>query len=264
MYVCFGRDPRGAVSGLACAGGAAVRVVRAMPCARIILAISKRRAGLDGDLARALSAMNSRCSAGGGAAVSTMTLSACVNVADVCRDVLLVAVEWAEGALHVPRKRKREFDNQTTVRHGSKSVKLFRNGRVHVTGCKSLADFQAAVADVCAALSDAGVRTSDGQPMRFDRVTVHMMNVTFDAGSRLRLRPLRDALTALGHAVRYDADVYPGLNAKLCTGDGRRVTALVFGSGKVILTGACGPADLDRAHRELVGAIDGCPCARAV
>ena len=73
---------------------------------------------------------------------------------------------------------------------------------------------------------------------------------------------LRDALVSRGHCTLYDADMYPGLNVKLRVGDGRRVTALVFGSGKVILTGACAAADVADGHRALVAAIESCPDAR--
>lgn len=196
-------------------------------------------------------------------AVSTMTVTAQLNVSSVCRDKLLVAVGWmeGEGPLTAERKPTRptsrppkpDFNNQTTVRYGSKSIKMFRNGSVHVTGCKSMADFVQAVSAVCDAMTQAGIEPGGVRVTGFD---TQMINVTFNANATLGLRELRELCLMRGWGAMYDADVYPGLNVKIPVCQDRRVTALVFRSGSVILTGAKTAAHVQEAHQQLTRILD--------
>ena len=198
--------------------------------------------------------------------VSTMTLTAQLNVTSVCRDKLLVAVGWMEGegpltaepkptrpSSKPPKPRRPDFNNQTTVRHGTKSIKMFRNGSVHVTGCKTLDDFVQAVTAVCDAMTQAGIETDGVRVTGFD---TQMINVTFNANVTLGLRELRDLCLGRGWAAMYNADVYPGLNLKIPVGNGRTVTALAFRSGNVILTGGKTAAHVLEAHASLTHLLD--------
>lgn len=183
------------------------------------------------------------------ARVCTMTFTAKTSLASVCRSSVMVATSLVDGngPLGFSKKRMRDagFFNQTTICHGSKSVKVFKNGRIHVTGCTSPAQFLEVAAAVCCLLDlcgdDTGTHITD-----FD---VHMININFAAGRNLLLQDLRDSCLARGHTAMYDADVYPGLKVKLGVG-ASKVTALVFKSGKIIMTGK-GPAHLAAAHRHI-------------
>ena len=200
-------------------------------------------------------------------AVSTMTMTAQLNVSSVCRTQLLVAVGWmeGEGPLTTERRtpsrfakpRRADFNNQTTVRYGTKSIKMFRNGSVHVTGCKTMEEFVQAVTAVCDAMTQAGIEP-DG--VRVTDFHAHMINVTFNTNQTLGLRGLRDHCIGRGWAATYDADVYPGLNMKIPVSGGPVVTALVFRSGNVILTGAKTAEHVREAHHTLTHMLD----ARAV
>ena len=199
-------------------------------------------------------------------AVSTMTVTAQLNVSSVCRDKLLVAVGWmeGEGPLTAERKPSRptsrppkpsrpDFNNQTTVRYGSKCIKMFRNGSVHVTGCKTLVDFVQAVSAVCDAMTQAGIEPGGVHVTSFN---TQMINVTFNANATLGLRELRDLCLVRGWGAMYDADVYPGLNVKIPMGQDKTVTALIFRSGSVILTGAKTAAHTLEAHSKLTHLLD--------
>lgn len=199
------------------------------------------------------------------AAVSTMTITASLNVRRVCRDSMMIALSLVEGdgpllaseAKTHKRKRSSVFFNQITMRHGTKSVKVFYNGSMHVTGCTSPAEFWEVATAVCNFMSDTvAPQTTDGsEVVCIQGFDVQMINVNFGAGMELYLKGLRDTCAALGYMASYDADTYPGLNVKLPIGE-RHVTVLLFKSGKVIITGAKTAAELDTAHRMITDVLD--------
>ena len=199
------------------------------------------------------------------AAVSTITITSALNVKKVCRDSMLIALSLidGDGALSSgesrKRKRKRtaEFFNQVTMRHGTKSIKVFGNGSMHFTGCTSLQQFAHIAEEVCAMLRDvAGIEATDGmEDLHLVDFCIQMINLNFGAGRSLHLQGLRDRCTELGYVASYDADMYPGLNVKVPVGE-RRVTVLLFKSGKVIITGAKTPSELEQAYVMITDVLD--------
>lgn len=201
----------------------------------------------------------------GPASLSTMTVTATLNVDTVCRDSMAIALSLVDGDgplttrnKNSGRKRKRaEFFNQITMHHGTKSIKVFKNGSMHVTGCSNPLQFVDVATEVCALMGDvAGIEANDGSgTIRVTRFDVQMINLNFAAGRHLFLQDLRDDFAARGCVASYDADTYPGLNVKLPIG-GRWVTALIFRSGKVIITGAKTAVELSEAHAMVTAAVD--------
>lgn len=201
------------------------------------------------------------------ATISTMTVTATLNVSRVCRDSMAIALSVVDGdgpltvsSKHAAKRRKRPssvFFNQITMRHGTKSVKVFYNGSMHVTGCTSLAEFWKVATAVCAFMGDvAGIETTDKTgAVCIQHFNVQMINMNFGAGKGLFLQELRDTCASLGYIASYDSDTYPGLNIKLPVGD-RRITVLMFKSGKVIITGAKTADELDRAHAMITKVLD--------
>ena len=189
-----------------------------------------------------------------------MTIAGKLNLLQVCPTQLVVAVEWMEDSSDLTTarsSRKPQFNNQVSVKFGSKSVKMFRNGSVHVTGCKTVQDFVDAITAVCEAMTLAGI----GAVVEVVSFDVVMINVTFSAAAALGLRDLRDKGLAKGWTASYDADVYPGLNLKIPVDEGtataRNVTALIFRSGNIILTGARTPSQVVEAHTRLMSLVAG-------
>jgi len=199
------------------------------------------------------------------ASISTMTVTAKLNVRRVCRDSMAIALSLVDGDgplaahAHKSHKRKRSsvFFNQITLRHGTKSVKVIFNGSMHVTGCTSPAEFQRVADAVCDFMSEvAGIETSDGTPaVRLCDFDVQMINLNFGAGMQLPLRDLRDRCVEQGYVASYDTDMYPGLNVKVPV-DQRRVTVLMFKSGKVIVTGAKTALELETAYGLIAAVLD--------
>jgi TATA-box binding protein (TBP) (component of TFIID and TFIIIB) len=205
------------------------------------------------------------------ASVTAMTITAKLNVKAVCRDTVAIALSMVEGdgplsstktkKVETRSRRKRAgsgaFYNQFTMYYGSKSVKVFRNGSVHVTGCQSPREFVRVTKAVCNLIQDiGGIEPEEGGRLTVSDVAVRMINMNFGIDRRLHLRALCDVCVAAGFTARYDADVYPGLNVKLPIG-GRVITVLLFKSGKVIITGARTAQELECAHAMITSLVAG-------
>lgn len=220
----------------------------------------------------ALHAINTRGS--GKAKVSTMTVTAKLNAPKVCRESLAIALSLVDGdgvlsstrhqrgrkgrpGTLAKRKPRAEFFNQVTMYHGTKSIKIFKNGSMHVTGCASPMQFLDVASAACKMLQDtAGVCADDGGTVKVVDFSIQMINLNFAAPSALFLQELSQACAVLGYHATYDADTYPGLNVKVPVGEGRRITALLFKSGKIIITGAKTPTELDEAHRMITELVE--------
>lgn len=197
------------------------------------------------------------------ASISTMTITASLNVRRVCKDSMVIALSLVDGdgplttAKTHKRKRTSVFFNQITLRHGTKSVKVFLNGSMHVTGCTSPMQFVDISAAVCAFMANvAGVETVDGDcNVRIVGFDIQMINLNFGAGTQLHLQSLRDRCTERGYVASYDSDMYPGLNVKVPVGD-RHATVLLFRSGKVIVTGSKSAHELETAHALITDVLD--------
>lgn len=195
------------------------------------------------------------------AKISTMTITATLNAARVCRQSVALASELVGSLVQdeAPKKRKRgkeaNFFNQITVHHGSISIKVFKNGSVHATGCKSPMEFIEVASSLCRLLTDtAGIEASDGGPVRLTAFAVQMINLNFALPGPLFLQDLRASFVEGGHWASYNPDTYPGQNAKMTVGS-RVVTALIFKSGKVIITGSKGADELREAYRAAMAVL---------
>lgn len=200
------------------------------------------------------------------AKVSTMTFTARLNVGALERDTMQLALGMVEddgGPLKTAYKKgtkskaPSDFCNQFTLRHGTKSVKIFLNGSMHVTGCTSPTQFLDVASAVCTFMGDLVVdKTNDGQPVRVTAFKPVMINANFDTRTTLHLRGLCDRCVAEGYVASYDPDTYPGLNVKIPLDGERRATALVFRSGKAIITGVSTPAEMQAVHEIITRVLD--------
>lgn len=203
----------------------------------------------------------------------------------------------ARGEAKQPRKRRPKkqlqpmaaaggapvnFGNQSTlvVRDASEkrvNVKVFRNGRVQLTGIKRIDEGREVVEHVARLLRDLGCASATPDAVQY---RVCLINSDFDLGFRIR----RDALHRLVRerfpqlSCCYEPCIYPGVRIRyywnvkapgecacggddVCDGKGdgvdrcRKVTMSVFQSGKAIVVGAHTLEQLEDAYRFLVDAV---------
>ena len=114
---------------------------------------------------------------------------------------------------------------------------LFRSGKIVCTGAKSIEDLHAAVRTVLKDLNEAGVKV-DKDPM----VKVQNIVASSDFNTVLNLNAIAISLGL--DRVEYEPEQFPGLVYRI---DEPKAVALLFGSGKIVLTGAKSVEDIEKA-----------------
>jgi transcription initiation factor TFIID TATA-box-binding protein len=118
---------------------------------------------------------------------------------------------------------------------------LFRSGKVVCTGGKSLADVKAAISKVVRHLEAAGVHIKI-EP----KIEVQNIVASSDLESEINLNAVAIGL-GLGK-VEYEPEQFPGLVYRV---DSPKVVILLFGSGKLVCTGARTPEDVEVAVNKI-------------
>jgi hypothetical protein len=173
---------------------------------------------------------------------------------------------------HGSRKRaappKKKFHNQVSLRCDSKSIKLFKNGSVHGTGCPSPILFFDIVDKFCDFLA-----TIEDLPAAIHLKSFHigMINAMFVINDRAgRLLKIRlEALTALaaeesegdrgvGRAEQ-ELELHPGVKIPLFPDPAdrsKKITIRFFQTGSVSITGARKPEHVAMAHAHACRVLD--------
>ncbi len=122
---------------------------------------------------------------------------------------------------------------------------LFRSGKVVCTGAQSVDEVGIAIALLARHLEAAGVSVH-----KKPEILVQNIVASADLGCVLNLNTI--AITLGLDRVEYEPEQFPGLVYRI---DQPKVVALIFGSGKIVLTGAKNTGDieaaLERIHEDL-------------
>jgi transcription initiation factor TFIID TATA-box-binding protein len=114
---------------------------------------------------------------------------------------------------------------------------LFRSGKVVCTGAKSLDQVKLAIEKVIKHIEKAGIHIKN-EP----KITVQNIVATSDLGQKINLNAIAISLGL--EKVEYEPEQFPGL---VYRPDVPKVVLLLFGSGKVVCTGARKPQDVEDA-----------------
>lgn len=176
-------------------------------------------------------------------------------------------------------KKRKCFQNQITFiillnREKKVNIKLFKNGKIQMTGLKSQEDGLMGTKCVIDSIKQHKQSIPSYRELaNFDESNmiqnfqIVLINSDFNTNFMIRRERLFEILKSLGFWVSYEPDIYPGVNAKyywnptnqsdkkekgICscqttcdgsgngTGDGkcRKITIATFKSGAIIITGA--------------------------
>ncbi len=114
---------------------------------------------------------------------------------------------------------------------------LFRSGKVVCTGAKSLDDVKVAIGKVAKHIEKAGI---------FIQIepNIEVQNIVASSDLEQEINLNTVAITLGLEKVEYEPEQFPGLVYRL---DDPKVVVLLFGSGKMVCTGAKVPNDVVRA-----------------
>ncbi|EMA41977.1 TATA-box-binding protein [Halococcus hamelinensis] len=119
---------------------------------------------------------------------------------------------------------------------------IFRSGKLVCTGADSVDGVHEALASTFETLSNLGLRVNDNPT-----ITVQNIVVSGDLGATLNLNAIAIGLGL--EAIEYEPEQFPGLVYRL---EEPKVVALLFGSGKTVITGCKQFEDAEEATEVLV------------
>ncbi|GAB7093842.1 TATA-box-binding protein [Halolamina litorea] len=114
---------------------------------------------------------------------------------------------------------------------------IFRSGKIVCTGAKSTDDVHESLHIVFEKLRDLSIPIADDP-----EITVQNIVTSADLGQSLNLNAIAIGLGL--ESIEYEPEQFPGLVYRLDEPD---VVALLFGSGKLVITGGKEPADAEAA-----------------
>ena len=150
------------------------------------------------------------------------------------------------------------FYNQVSLCYqdtrSKKSIKLFPNGSVQVAGCVDLQDCDNVIDQIRMIVATT-------HNMKVPPVCAHrkiaMINTNFSLNMKLSQYGVTDVFTKNGYTVSFDPDRYSAVKVKFEPVEGgKRVTASIFSTGKVIVTGAENLKEITGAYRAIVSTIE--------
>lgn len=125
------------------------------------------------------------------------------------------------------------------------AILLFRSGKANCTGGKSLEEVRRAVRKIAELLNKSGI------PVNSDpEIEVQNMVAIYDIGCALNLTNLTISLGI--EDVEYEPEQFPGLVYRVRDPN---VVCLIFGSGKMVITGAKNEKEIQRAVDKIVQTI---------
>jgi len=122
---------------------------------------------------------------------------------------------------------------------------LFRSGKVVCTGAKSLEHVKQAIDLVGQQIEAAGIPVKKNP-----EIVVQNIVATSSLGAQIDLNAVAISL-GLGK-VEYEPEQFPGL---VCRIDEPKVVLLLFGSGKLVCTGARKPSDVEQAVEKITAEL---------
>jgi transcription initiation factor TFIID TATA-box-binding protein len=131
------------------------------------------------------------------------------------------------------------------IKEPKTAILLFRSGKVVCTGAKSLENVKTAIDLVAKQLAAAGIPV-----MTNPEIEVQNIVATADLGAQVDLNTV--ALTLGLTSVEYEPEQFPGLVYRIAE---PKVVLLMFGSGKVVCTGARKPADVETAVEKIASEL---------
>ncbi len=123
---------------------------------------------------------------------------------------------------------------------------IFRSGKIVCTGASSVDDVHEAIDTVFEVLRDLGIPFEDSP-----EITVQNIVSSADLGKNLNLNALAIGLGL--EDVEYEPEQFPGLVYRM---DDPEIVILLFGSGKIVITGGKEPDDASAAVENISEKID--------
>lgn len=121
-------------------------------------------------------------------------------------------------------------------------IKVFNNGRLHITGLQSIDMIKSVLSYVNKFLCDSSVlEVPFNEEIANANIEIVMINMTIDAGYKINQKVFRDLLIKKYNIyAEFAPKTYAGINALFEIDGNKQASFLIFQSGKINIAGARG------------------------
>jgi len=144
----------------------------------------------------------------------------------------------------IPESNYKPYQFPGLVLHTDKpktAALIFRSGKVVCTGGKTIDDVKKAIKNICEKVEKAGIKV-------YKRPVIEVQNIVASANLNAQLN-LNEIAFALGlENIEYEPEQFPGLVYRM---EEPSVVLLLFGSGKLVCTGARKEWEVEKAIKKI-------------
>lgn len=154
------------------------------------------------------------------------------------------------------QKKVGEFGNQLTLCYESwskRSIKVFSKGGIHMTGVKNLTEFTRIGNVICGLLFAVG---AVDERMSLSSPRIVMLNFNFSMNCELSLKALAEVMLERYNVVAtHETESHPAMMVEFRLGEEKATTAMIFRSGKVLITSSSQLSGVLAAFRLICQAV---------
>ena len=156
-------------------------------------------------------------------------------------------------------KKKKTFFNQASIHyrdHTTKCIKVFSNGRLHITGVTSMIEATNVCNFTCDILNNTLGSITGGDKVEAIDLKICMINTNFALNHGINIIKLKDYLRPFENILcNYTPDTYPGLKIKFTHSNLNKSSVFIFSSGQIVITGVKLLTDVHDVYLNLMNII---------
>lgn len=152
-------------------------------------------------------------------------------------------------------KKKKTFFNQASLHfttHTTKCVKVFSNGKLHITGVTSMIEAETVATFICSILNKTIGVVKGSKSIAATNLQICMINTNFSMNHGLHILALKNFLHSDNIVCQYTPDTYPGLKIKFTHENKNKTSIFIFSSGQIVITGAKQMSDIIEVYTYLM------------
>lgn len=155
-------------------------------------------------------------------------------------------------------KKKKTFFNQASIHfrnHTTKCIKVFSNGRLHITGVTSMSEAVEVSSFVCSILNNTIGAVIGNKKVEAKDLQICMINTNFSLNHGINILKLKKVIINENVICNYTPDTYPGLKIKYTQENNNKTSVFIFSSGQIVITGAKQMDEIQSVYNYLMDTI---------
>ena len=171
---------------------------------------------------------------------------------------------WSPSStiLSLIEREKKTFFNQASIHystHTTKCIKVFSNGRLHITGVTSIIEAANVCEFTCKLLNKTLGAVKGNEKVEAIDLQLCMINTNFSLNHGIDIIELKKQFQKYEKfTCFYTPDTYPGLKIKYLHDSSDKSSIFIFSSGQIVITGVKHIVDVNTVYTSLMNIMIEC------